>query len=98
MKIEADFFENLYLKAKLSYHECILNPDNNYLKDEIDIQIDEINLVEDFIRVQFFKNNIDKFVVEVKLNLVSKDNRSIGRYFYYEDEKNKPLDDSLIFD
>lgn len=98
MKIEADFFEDLYLKAKLSFNECILNPNNNYLKDEIDIQIDEVSLVEDFIRLQFFKNNIDKFVVEVKLKLISQDNRSIGTYFYYEDEKNTPLDDSLIFD
>lgn len=98
MKIEADFIKELYLKAKLSFNECILNPDNNYLKEEIDIPIDEISLVEDFIRVQFFKNNIDKFVVEVGLKLISQDNRSIGRYFYYEDEKNTPLDDSLIFD
>ncbi|MDY0907113.1 hypothetical protein [Pedobacter sp. CFBP9032] len=98
MKIEADFFEDLYLKAKLSFNECILNPDNDYLKDEIDIQIDEIILVEDFIRFQFFKCNIDKFVIEVKLQLISQDNRLIGRYLYYEDEKNTPLDDSLIFE
>ncbi len=96
--MESDFFEDLYLKAKLSFNECIFNPDNNYLKDEIDIQIDEFILVEDFIRLQFFKNNIDKFVVEVKLKLISQDNHSIGSYFYYEDEENRPLDDSLIFD
>lgn len=98
MKIEADFFEHLYLKAKRSFNECILNPENDYLKDEIDIQIDEIIPVEDFIRVQFFKYDLDKFVIEVKLRLISQDNRLIGRYLYYEDETHTPLDDSLIFE
>ncbi|MNJ91617.1 hypothetical protein D3C87_92700 [compost metagenome] len=97
IKLEVDFFEDLYLKAKLSFDKCISNPDNNYLKDEIDVQIDEIILMEDFIRVQFFQRKLDKFVIEVKLQLISKDNRLIGSYFYYEDEKNTPLDDSLIF-
>lgn len=98
MRIEAVFSEDLYLKAKLSFNKCILNPDNDYLKDEIDVQMDEIILVEDFIRVQFFKYDVDKFVIEVKLVLISKDSRVIGRYFYYEDEKKIPLDDSLVFD
>lgn len=98
MRIEATFSEDLYLKANLFFNKCILNPDNDYLKDEFDIQMDEIILVEDYIRVQFFKYDIDKFIIEVKLVLISKDNHVIGRYFYYEDEKRIPLDDSLVFD
>jgi hypothetical protein len=98
MKIEANFFENLYLKAKKSFNACILNPDNDYLKDEINIPINEIILVEEFIRIQFFKYDIEKFVVEVKLKLISHDDHIIGSYLYWEDEKNTPLDDSLIFE
>jgi len=98
MKLEVDFLEDLYLKAKLSFKECISNPDNSYLQDEIDVQIDEIILMEEFIRVQFFKHDITKFIIEVKLQLISQDSRLIGRYFYYEDEKRTPLDDSLVFD
>lgn len=98
IKLKTDFFDNLYLKAKFSFNECILNPENDYLKNEINIQMDEIILVEDFIRVQFFKDEMDEFIIEVKLLLTSRNDHLLGRYFYYEDEKGTPLNDSLVFD
>lgn len=97
MKFEVEFFNELYLKAKLSFKECILNPDNDYLKDEINIQINEITLIEDSIHLEFSKHEIDKFVIEVKLQLISPDNHLLGKYSYYEDEKEIPLDDNLVF-
>ncbi|WP_316838584.1 hypothetical protein [Pedobacter gandavensis] len=98
MKLEVEFFKALYLRARLSYSECVLNPDNDYLQDEIDTPIDEIILKEDAICLQFSEHEIDRFTVEVKLQLTSADNHLIGNYFYYEDEKEIPLDDRLIFD
>jgi|GEM_PF-6059501 len=98
MKIETDSLKNLYSKARLAFNKCILNPDNDYLKDEINIQINDIILMDDFVRVKFFKHEIDTFVIEVKLQLISPDKRLIGKYFYYEDETGAPVDDSLIFD
>jgi len=75
-----------------------LNPDNGYLKDEINIPINDIILMEDFVSVKFLKYEIDTFVIEVKLQLISPDKRLIGKYFYYENETGDPVDDSLIFD
>ena len=98
MTIDLDFFEYLYMKAKLSFKECIVNPDNNYLNNEIDSHLDEIILLEDFISLKFVEYKLDKFVAEVKFLLTSKEGRLIGHYFYYEDEKSIPIDDKLIFD
>lgn len=98
MKLENEFLKDLYLRAKLSFSECVLNPENDYLQDEINISIDKIILKEDFIRLQFFEHQVDKFTAEVKLQLISPDNTLVGRYYYYEDEKKTALDDSLIFD
>jgi hypothetical protein len=98
MEIEAKFLQGLYLKARLSFNKCILNPGNSYLKDEVNGKLDEIIISEDFVRVQFFSNNPKKFLIEVKLQLITQDNLVIGRYFYYEDENKVPVDDSLIFD
>jgi hypothetical protein len=39
MKPETGFFKNLYLRAKHSFNECVLNPDNDFLKDEINISV-----------------------------------------------------------
>ncbi|ETZ22307.1 hypothetical protein [Pedobacter sp. V48] len=95
--IEADSLKNLYSKAKLAFNKCILNPDNGYLKDENNIPINDIILMEDFVCVKFLKYEIDTFVIEVKLQLISPDKRLIGKYFYYENETGAPVDDSLIF-
>ena len=54
--------------------------------------------MEDFVSVKFLKYEIDTFVIEVKLQLISPDKRLIGKYFYYENETGDPVDDSLIFD
>jgi len=96
--IDSDYFKNLYSKARLAFNKCILNPDNVFLKDEINIPINDIILMEDFVCVKFRKYEINTFVIEVKLQLISPDNRLIGKYFYYENEKGAPVDDSLIFD
>ena len=96
--IQADSLKNLYLKAKLAFNKCMLNPDNGYLKDEINTPINDIILMEDFVCVKFLKYEIDTFVIKVKLQLISPDNRLIGKYFYYENETGDPVDDSLIFD
>lgn len=104
MKPETEFFKNLYLRAKHSFNECVLNPDNDFLKDEINTSVSEITLKDDFIRLRFFEdededqNQNERFVVEVKLQLISADHLLIGRYYYYEDERKTPLDDRLIFD
>lgn len=98
MKLEADFSKDLYLKAKLSFKECILNPDNDHLNNELNIPLREIVLKESFIRLQFFEHETEKFIVEVKLKLISPDHNLIGSYSYYEDEEKTPLDDFLIFD
>jgi len=45
----------------------VLSPGNGYLKDEINIPINDIILMEDFVCVKFLKYEIDTFVIEVKL-------------------------------
>lgn len=98
IKIEQDFTGNLYQKARNSFKDCIADVNNSFLREEIDFQIEEIRLVDDYISFKFFKAETNHFLIEVKLRLFSPGNIMIGKYFYYEDENGMSVDDSLIFD
>ncbi|SES29537.1 hypothetical protein [Pedobacter rhizosphaerae] len=98
IKVEQDFIDNLYQKARNSFKDCIADVNNRFLREEIDFQIDETRLVDDYISFKFFKAESNRFLIEVKLQLFSPGNIMIGKYFYYEDENGLSVDDSLIFD
>lgn len=98
MTLDIDSPENLYLRAKASYYKCVSDPSNEFLKNEIDVPIAEITLIEQHIRVQFFKHEVSKLIVEVKLLLARPDNTILGYYAYHEDENQICVDDSLVFD
>ena len=98
MTLDIDSPENLYLRAKGSYYECILDPSNDFLKNEIDVPIAEITLIEQHIRVQFLKYEVNNLIVEVKLLMARPDNTILGYYAYHEDENQVCVDDFLVFD
>ncbi len=76
---------------------CVLDPSNDFLKNEIDVPIAEITLIEQHIRVEFLKHDVNTFIVEVKLLLARPDNSSLGYYAYHEDENQTYVDDFLVF-
>jgi hypothetical protein len=86
----------LYENAKKSFNECILNKDNDFLRDEINIPIEDIILIEKDIKFVFSQKFFDRYIIEVCLLLFA-ENKEIGKYLYFENENNEGIDDSLVF-
>lgn len=86
----------LYDKAKDSFKECIYNKDNQFLKNEVDIPLENIITIEKDVKIVFSKKVFNHYLFEVTL-LLFDENKEIGKYLYFENEKKEVIDDSLIF-
>lgn len=85
-----------YIKAKESFKECIRNKENEFLRDEINIPLEEIVAIEKDIKIVFFQKSFDHYLVEVNL-LLFDGNKEIGKYLYLENEREGDIEDSLVF-
>jgi len=97
MEISKNDLKQIYSKANAAFIECITCRENEFLRDEIDIPIDLITTKEEFVRVQFYKSEVNVFVIEANIQLLAPDGKLIGTYSYYEDETGSPVDDRLTF-
>lgn len=86
----------LYIKAKESFKECIRNEDNEFLKDEVNIPLEDIAVVEESIKIVFFQKIFDSYLFEVTL-LLFDGNQEIGKYSYSENERKENIEDNLVF-
>lgn len=88
----------MYLKAKISFNECIANDDNKFLNQQIDIHISEIITKNEWIRIQFFGSDKNHYILEARLLLLSPGDKQIGYYCYCEDENGEYVDEYLVFE
>lgn len=86
----------LYIRARNSYEKCIHNEDNEFLKDEVNVPLNEIIIIEKCIKIVFFQKVFDEYLFEVNLLLYEED-KEIGKYIYSENIKGDAVDDSLTF-
>lgn len=86
----------LYIKARNSYEKCIHNEGNAFLKDEVNIPLNEVIIIEKCIKIVFFEKAFNEHLFEVNLLLYEKD-KEIGKYLYMVNERGDEVDDSLIF-
>lgn len=86
----------LYNRARNSCEKCIHDEDNNFLKNEINLPINEIIVIEKCIKIVFFEKAFNEHLFEVNLLLFEKD-KEIGKYLYVVNERGDEVDDSLIF-
>ena len=86
----------LYNKAKESFKECIRNKDNEFLKNEVSISLEDIVVIEESIKIVFSQKFFNRYLVEVSL-LLFDGNKEIGKYLYFENEREEDIDDSLVF-
>ncbi len=93
MKIDSVSFYN---KAKESFIKCIKNPDNQFLKEEIEIPLDVIRVFEKNINVVLSEKTFNNPIFEISLSLFD-EFKEIGIYVYIENDKGVCIDDSLIF-
>lgn len=86
----------LYDKAKKKFDECINDEDNKFLKDEINIPLIEIIIIEKNIKIVFSELDFEQYLFEVSLILFD-GHKEIGKYLYIENERGETIDDSLVF-
>lgn len=86
----------LYDKAKDGFKKCIRNEDNECLKDEVNIPLEDIVMIEKNVKIVFDKRSFDQYSLEATL-LLSDGNEEIGKYIYIENENYEVIDDFLIF-
>lgn len=87
-----------YSKAKAAFEQCITNPDNEYLNEEIDIPISEIITKNESVKIQFSGSNKNHYIVETLLLLLTPNDEKIGYYCYHENENEEAVDDYLVFE
>jgi hypothetical protein len=87
-----------YSKAKAAFEECITNPDNEYLNEQIGISVSEILTKDESVKVQFSGKDKKHYLVETLLLLFTPSNEKIGYYCYHEDENGEIVDDYLVFE
>ena len=87
-----------YLKAKTSFQECITNPDNEYLNEQIEIPVSSIITKNESVKMQFYGSDKNHFLVETLLLLFTPSDKKIGYYCYHENENEEAVDDYLVFE
>ena len=87
-----------FSKAKAAFEECINNPEDEYLSEEIDIPVSEIITKNESVKIQFSENDKNHYVVETLLLLFTPSDEKIGYYCLHEDEDEEVVDDYLVFE
>lgn len=97
VKFNAEELKQMYSKAKVAFQKCIKDPENEFLKSEIDIPLNSITTKEEYINIKYEKNDSYRYIIKIKIQLMSPENKVIGNYTYYENEDGVSVDDSLVF-
>ncbi len=96
IKIDQTDFIGLYAEAEKSFKDSLAN--NDYLKSEIDIPLEEIQVKENYVRMQFFVFDNNQSILETNLLLLSPNGEEIGWYCLHKDENGEVVDDYLYFE
>ena len=86
----------LYIKAKKQFEKCICDKDNEFLRDEVNIPLENIIIIEKSIKIVFSQRAFQQYLFEVNLVLLDGE-REIGRFLYVESRRGEAIDDSLVF-
>ncbi len=97
MILNKEELKQMYSKARVAFQKCINDPENDFLKSEIDIPLSSIIIKEESVAIKYEENEVDRCLIEIKIQLVSPSNEVIGNYIYCENEDGVSVDDSLIF-
>ncbi|GAB3909932.1 hypothetical protein [Mucilaginibacter boryungensis] len=96
LEINKNELNNLYNKAREMYRKCLQNNDNGYLKEDILIPLEQIEIKNSSIKIVFSQEINERCSWEINLTLWNK-SVIIGRYMYFEDDQGNALDDTLVF-
>ncbi|MNK04940.1 hypothetical protein D3C87_228140 [compost metagenome] len=96
-EINKEILDNFYSRALFSYLRCIGNPENIFLSEEIGMNISKVLTKNDTVSIKYNGTNLENFVIEVKLILLSEKGLELGYFTSVLDEKQNELDDFLVF-
>lgn len=97
MNIEGLNVNQFYAKANKLFKRCLLNEENIYLQEEIDVPLNLIITQNDCITIKFPFEDNEVYIIETKITLLSQKNEELGWYSYLEDENGNVIDDFLVF-
>ena len=88
--------EDFYFNTIQSYKRCISISENSFLSDEIGMSVHDLDIEKESIRIKHIGMNNNSYLVEVKINLLSREVK-IGYYVLVFDESGTEIDDYLVF-
>lgn len=88
--------EDFYFNTIQSYKRCISISENSFLSDEIGMSVHDLDIEKESIKIKHIGMNNNSYLVEVKINLLSRDVK-IGYYVLVFDESGTEIDDYLVF-
>ncbi|RKE55308.1 hypothetical protein [Sphingobacterium detergens] len=94
--IHHQILENYFKRAIDSYHSCIELEENSCLFNEIAKSASDVQLERDSIKFLYNDMRSENYVIEIRLNLLSKES-NVGYYALILNEENQELDDYLVF-
>lgn len=86
----------LYRKADESCYKCLNNKDNKFLEEEMQMPVTSVGVKHSKVKVVFWQDDIYEYTLEIELSLWGNSEKSIGRYWYIEDDKGDFVDDGLV--
>ena len=98
IKITKKEFSEFYNRAKKAFKGCIEKPENDFLDEQIDFSLREINYKESYISFQFSESDCNKFIMESNLSLHAPNGEEFGYYCLHVDENGETVDDFLVFE
>ncbi|WP_343558926.1 hypothetical protein [Sphingobacterium sp.] len=94
--VHNQILENYFKRAIDSYHSCIKQEENSCLFNEIAIFATDTQLELNSIKFLYNDMRSANYVIEVRLNLLSKES-NVGYYTLILNEEDEALDDYLVF-
>jgi hypothetical protein len=94
--ISKEELDGLYRKAEESCYRCLNNKDNKFLEEEMQMPVASVGLKYSSVKVEFLGKDINSYTLEITLSLWGNTARSIGKYWYIENDKGAVVDDGLV--
>jgi hypothetical protein len=94
--ISKEELQVFYRKAEESCYKCLNNKDHKFLEEEMQMPVASVGLKHSSVKVVISQDDIAGYTLEIELSLWGNAAKSIGKYWYIEDDKGAVVDDGLV--
>jgi hypothetical protein len=87
----------LYERAQSAFRCCIENEENAFLREEINVSLESIEIKNHFIQIKFDGDDPYSSAIEIRLALTTQAGQDLGYYSFIMNESFEQIDDILVF-